>query len=35
GVSTTAGLLMVPYLMWVSVAAFLNYRIVEMNKPFG
>jgi tryptophan-rich sensory protein len=35
GVSATAGLLMVPYLVWVSVAAFLNYRIVEMNKPFG
>jgi tryptophan-rich sensory protein len=35
GVSATAGLLMAPYLAWVSVAAFLNYRIVEMNKPFG
>jgi tryptophan-rich sensory protein len=34
-VSTTAGLLMAPYLVWVSIAAFLNYRIVEMNKPFG
>jgi tryptophan-rich sensory protein len=34
-VNTTAGLLMAPYLVWVSIAAFLNYRIVEMNKPFG
>lgn len=33
--STTAGLLMVPYLIWVSIAAFLNYRIVQMNKPFA
>ena len=33
--STTAGLLMVPYLVWVSIASFLNYRIVQMNKPFG
>jgi tryptophan-rich sensory protein len=32
--STTAGLLMVPYLVWVSIAAFLNYRIVQLNKPF-
>ena len=33
--STAAGLLMVPYLVWVSIASFLNYRIVEMNKPFA
>lgn len=33
--STTAGLLMVPYLIWVSIASFLNYRIVQLNKPFG
>ena len=32
--SAAAGLLMVPYLAWVSVATFLNYRIVQMNKPF-
>ena len=32
--STTAGLLMVPYLVRVSIASFLNYRIVQMNKPF-
>jgi translocator protein len=33
--SALAGLLMVPYLVWVSIASFLNYRIVEMNKPFA
>lgn len=33
--SATAGLLLLPYLAWVSVAAFLNYRIVQLNKPFG
>jgi benzodiazapine receptor len=33
--SATAGWLLLPYLAWVSVAAFLNYRIVQLNKPFG
>jgi tryptophan-rich sensory protein len=32
--SSLAGLLMLPYLVWVSTAMFLNYRIVQMNKPF-
>ena len=31
----TAGLLMVPYIVWVSIAAFLNFRIVQMNRPFA
>lgn len=35
GQSALAGWLMVPYLAWVSVATFLNYRIVRMNGPFG
>jgi tryptophan-rich sensory protein len=30
-----AGFLMVPYLLWVSTAAFLNWRIVKLNGPFG
>jgi tryptophan-rich sensory protein len=34
-VSQTAGWLLVPYILWVSVAAFLNYRIVQLNGPFG
>jgi tryptophan-rich sensory protein len=33
--STAAGLLLLPYIVWVSVAAFLNYRIVTLNGPFG
>lgn len=33
--STTASLLMVPYLLWVSFAAFLNLTIVRLNPPFG
>lgn len=33
--SARAGWLLVPYLAWVSVAAFLNYRIVQLNKPFA
>lgn len=34
-VSTLAGVLLVPYLLWVSTATFLNLRIVQMNGPFG
>ena len=33
--STWAGLLLLPYLLWVSTASFLNLRIVQMNRPFG
>jgi tryptophan-rich sensory protein len=33
--STLAGVLIIPYLAWVSTAAFLNLRIVQMNAPFG
>lgn len=33
--SFTAGLLLVPYILWVSTAAFLNLRIVQLNGPFG
>lgn len=34
-VSLWAGILLVPYLVWVSIASFLNLRIVQMNGPFG
>ncbi|MEL7487049.1 MAG: TspO/MBR family protein [Pseudomonadota bacterium] len=27
--------LLVPYLLWVSFAAFLNYEVVRLNAPFG
>jgi tryptophan-rich sensory protein len=30
-----ASMLLVPYLAWVSFAAFLNYTIVRLNAPFG
>ena len=33
--STWAGILLVPYLVWVSIASFLNLRIVQMNGSFG
>ena len=33
--STWSGLLLLPYLLWVSTASFLNLRIVQMNRPFG
>ncbi|WP_353257023.1 TspO/MBR family protein [Hyphomonas sp.] len=33
--SAQASLLMVPYLAWVSFAAYLNYKVVELNGPFG
>lgn len=33
--SQLAGLLMLPYLTWVSVAAFLNLRMIQLNGPNG
>jgi tryptophan-rich sensory protein len=30
-----AWVLLLPYLLWVSFAAFLNYTIVRLNEPFG
>lgn len=33
--SLLAGVLMLPYLVWVTTAAVLNWRIVQLNGPFG
>lgn len=33
--SRLAGWLLVPYLAWVTFAAFLNFTIVRLNGPFG
>ncbi len=33
--STTAALLLLPYLLWVTIAALLNYQVVQLNGPFG
>jgi benzodiazapine receptor len=33
--STLAVGLLLPYLLWVTFAAFLNLTIVQMNRPFG
>jgi len=33
--SRRAGALLVPYLVWVAFAAFLNLRVVQLNGPFG
>ncbi len=33
--SKTAAWLLLPYIAWVSVAAALNYAIVQLNGPFG
>ena len=33
--STTASWLLVPYLVWVTFAAYLNYTLVRLNRPFG
>ncbi len=30
-----AALCLLPYLLWVSFAAYLNYRVVVLNPPFG
>jgi benzodiazapine receptor len=32
--SLLAALLMLPYLVWVSFAAYLNWKIVQLNAPF-
>jgi len=34
-ISPFASQLNVPYLLWVSFAAWLNWAIVRLNKPFG
>ena len=33
--STLASGLLLPYLLWVTFAVFLNFTIVRMNCPFG
>ena len=33
-ISTFAGALLAPYLAWVSFAGYLNWTMVELNKPF-
>ncbi len=33
--SRLSGALMVPYLAWVSTAAYLNYSIIQLNGPFA
>ena len=33
--SKTAGLLLVPYLLWVGFASILNWEVVRLNAPFG
>ncbi|OBX20882.1 TspO protein [Erythrobacter sp. QSSC1-22B] len=33
--SRLAGVLLVPYLVWVTIAAALNWQIVQLNSPFG
>jgi benzodiazapine receptor len=34
-ISPSAAALLAPYLAWVSFAGFLNWRMVELNKPFA
>ena len=34
-ISQTASLLILPYLLWVSFAAWLNWAIVRLNRPFA
>jgi translocator protein len=33
--SPLSSLLLLPYLLWVSIASFLNWTIVQLNDPFG
>ena len=34
-ISVTASLLLVPYIAWVTFAAYLNWTIIRLNAPFG
>ncbi|WP_293899369.1 TspO/MBR family protein [Phenylobacterium sp.] len=34
-VSRTASALLAPYIVWVSIAAALNYEVIRLNPPFG
>ena len=34
GISSFAGALLAPYLLWVSFAGFLNWTMVKLNRPF-
>jgi benzodiazapine receptor len=34
-VSAVASWLLVPYLLWVAFAAWLNLAVVRLNRPFG
>ena len=34
-ISSFAALLILPYFLWVSFAAFLNWTIVRLNGPFA
>lgn len=34
-ISRLAGLLLVPYIVWVTVAGSLNWQVVQLNAPFG
>lgn len=33
--SRLSGILLVPYLVWVTVAGLLNWQVVQLNGPFG
>ncbi len=33
--SKTASLLLLPYLIWVTIAGALNYQVIQLNGPFG
>lgn len=32
--SKTSALLLIPYIVWITVAGLLNYQVVELNGPF-
>lgn len=34
-ISSLAGWLIAPYFLWVTFAGWLNWRVVQLNKPFG
>ena len=34
-ISRLSSLLLVPYLIWVTIAGALNWQVIELNGPFG
>ena len=34
-ITSSGAIVLIPYLLWVMFAAYLNYQVVVLNPPFG